>query len=877
MSTAVAALGTLDLTNAGTIQGGASFAANGETLAGAIQSFGDNDRVINTGTIIGSIATGAGDDRIENYGTLNGDVFLGAGDDTFLHRVSATLTGTVDGGAGTDSLIIDAAGGGTVRGSQFVNFERFSQTGSGAVNYVGAFQATTLDISGGTLNVGAGETLSSIGPVTITGSDAAETIDNAGTIAGSVAMGAGDDIFIDRAGSSVAGGVDGGTGVDLYRVILSGNRSGISARSGFEQLAVNGNGTLALTLEQRFDSVALAGTGLALTLNGNTVGTVTGSDAAEMLSVDGDITRVALGGGNDMLMLGTVTANGTYAGETGSDTLRFTSNAPVTLAGNASRFETITLAGNRLDIAGTLGATGNVMTLGEDAVALASGGTINGALDLGAGNDSFSLAPGAMLNGTVAGGAGDDLATVTLAGARTLDAATLTGFETLASTGTGTLTLTGAQNYGQVTAGTDLTIASGASLTTGTVRLASGNERLTIAGGFAGAVDGGAGSDTITISGGSAGTPVAFTGVSNVEAFGMTGGYATVSGNAALGNAALTGGRLVGLANSTIAASRIDVGAGATFGSAGTVNGNVNVAGTLSPGASPGIMTVNGNVALGGGSLSVFELTPTVSDKLVVNGALSIVSGATLQIVPVGTLRAGSSYDLITASGGLTGAFTTVNKPKPVRRDRPAHRPHPAARPVPDRCALLAADGAQHRLCQRHAGGAAGDQHAVRQPAGAGRNVGGIECARLRAADAGSLCLSDPAGRRSCTVADPGRARQRLHDRPAGCGGLHLRADDRPVAHAAGRCRTGQQCRARAKLWLPGRRRLWRPQLDDRGVCRLSERPAADRRAGRAHARRWRGGGHPWPLRRGQRMGLQRLAALRWRHSGYGALLADRA
>jgi hypothetical protein len=74
-------------------------------------------------------------------------------------------------------------------------------------------------------------------------------------------------------------------------------------------------------------------------------------------------------------------------------------------------------------------------------------------------------------------------------------------------------------------------------------------------------------------------------------------------------------------------------------------------------------MTVNGNVTLASGSLSVFELTPTVSDKLVVNGALQIASGATLQIVPVGTLRAGTSYDLITASGGITGGFTTVTKP----------------------------------------------------------------------------------------------------------------------------------------------------------------------------------------------------------------------
>ena len=669
LSTAVISYGgALDLTNAGKIRGGEGFREDyfGVNVAGAIdtQFAATNDRIVNTGTIIGSVATGAGDDRVENYGTITGDVFLGDGDDTFLHRASATLTGTVDGGNGIDSLIVDATGGGTVRASQFVNFERFSQIGNGAVDYVGAFNTETIGVSGGTITVAAGDTLSSTGGTTITGSDGAETVDNAGTIAGSVDLGAGNDTYVDRADSRILGTLDGGAGIDTYRVALSGDRSGIGARSGFEQLAVTGTGTLALTLDQRFDTVALAGTGLVLTLNGNTVGAVTGSDAAETLSVDGDIARVALGGGNDTLALGTAIASGSYAGGAGSDTLRFTADAPVTLAGNASGFETIALTGNALTVTGTLGAGGETATLGNGAqtLTLANGGTIAGTIDLGAGNDSFSLAPGGTLGGTVAGGAGDDLATVTLAGDRTL-AASLTGFETLATTGTGTLTLTGAQGYGQVLAGTDLTIASTGSLTTGTVRMGGGNERLTIAGDFAGGVDGGAGTDTIAVSGGSASAPVAFTNVSNVEAFGMSAGFATVSGTASLGTVTLSGGRLVGLANSTLNASRFDVAAGATFGSAGTVNGNVNVAGILSPGASPGVMTVNGNVTLANGSRALFELTPTISDKLVVNGALSIGTGTTLEIVPVGTLRAGTSYDLITASGGITGGFTTVTKP----------------------------------------------------------------------------------------------------------------------------------------------------------------------------------------------------------------------
>lgn len=63
----------------------------------------------------------------------------------------------------------------------------------------------------------------------------------------------------------------------------------------------------------------------------------------------------------------------------------------------------------------------------------------------------------------------------------------------------------------------------------------------------------------------------------------MTGGYATVSGNASFGAVDMTSGRLVGLAGSTMAATQFLVRQGATFGSAGTVNGNVTVAGILSP------------------------------------------------------------------------------------------------------------------------------------------------------------------------------------------------------------------------------------------------------------------------------------------------------
>ncbi|WP_242153167.1 autotransporter outer membrane beta-barrel domain-containing protein [Sphingomonas sp. BAUL-RG-20F-R05-02] len=656
----------LNLSNAGVIT------ATGTKTSTAIQTFDAFDNVIvNTGTITGDIFLGDGADTLDNAGTINGAVSLGAGDDRFIQRVGATVSGLVDGGDGNDRYIVDASGGtATLAASQISNFETVTQTGTGTGTgyYSGTFNVDTIALAGGTLAVAAGQTLATSGVTTITGGDAGVSIVNAGRIAGAVRLGAGDDSYTDMAGSIAAGGVDGGGGTNLYRVILNGNRSGIGARANFQQLAVAGTGTLTLALDQNFQSVSLAGANLNASLGGFTIGRIDGSAAAESASVDGDVAAASLGGGDDTLALGATTLAGRYDGGDGTDVLRLTANGPVTLTGTATHFETVSLANGTLTIAGTLGSDGAALAFGDgaQAVTVASGGTLAGSIDLGAGDDSFTLARGGALIGTVAGGAGagTDTATLDFANGLTLNSGTLTGFEQLVAQGSGTLALNGGGfSFDTATIAGDLTIAADASLTTSHLTFGPADNRLTIAGTFAGSVAGGIGTDSIDVSGGSVAAPVAFETVSGIEALRMSAGFATVSGDAAFGTVALAGGRLVGLAGSTIAASNITVGSNATFGSAGTVNGNVTVNGTLSPGASPGTMTVNGTVSLAGGSTSLFEITPSVSDKLVVNGALSIAQGATLQLVATGAVKPGTVTDLIVASGGITGSYTTVVKP----------------------------------------------------------------------------------------------------------------------------------------------------------------------------------------------------------------------
>lgn len=185
------------------------------------------------------------------------------------------------------------------------------------------------------------------------------------------------------------------------------------------------------------------------------------------------------------------------------------------------------------------------------------------------------------------------------------------------------------------------------------------NDTVNMGGTFNGEVNLGAGNNTLNVTGGSAAAPIQFGQITGVNAYNQTAGFASLAGNDTFGTITLGGGRLVGLAGSVITANSITIGSGATFGSAGTVVGSLLVNGTLSPGASPGTMTVIGGVTLASGSTSLFEITPTASDKLVVYGTLVIQPGSTLAVSAPG-ITPGTRLRLITSNGGITGSFTSL-------------------------------------------------------------------------------------------------------------------------------------------------------------------------------------------------------------------------
>jgi uncharacterized protein with beta-barrel porin domain len=355
--------------------------------------------------------------------------------------------------------------------------------------------------------------------------------------------------------------------------------------------------------------------------------------------------------------------------------------------------------------------TGSV-DLGALDDSMANYGTINGNVYLGEGNDRFTHGLGATLNGFVDGGAGTDALFIDISGGGLLDQATfdkLVGFESQSITGTGTITTNGPLGLDSlVLRDANLTLAAGQTLQTasdtsivfaegtnslinlgsiaGSLSFAGGTNSFVNLGSIAGPVTLGGGSNSFTIGAGSSvsgpviangaddllilatgGTDAspqelllaAFTGFERTR---QDSGTIALSGDYTTGQLTLAGGRFIGRTGSVLNASSIIVNQGATFGSAGTVNGDIAVQGTLSPGSSPGTMTVNGNVALAGNSTTLFEMTPTISDALIINGTLNIAPGATLKIVGNRPLTPGVTYSLITTTSGIAGSFTTIDK-----------------------------------------------------------------------------------------------------------------------------------------------------------------------------------------------------------------------
>jgi len=132
------------------------------------------------------------------------------------------------------------------------------------------------------------------------------------------------------------------------------------------------------------------------------------------------------------------------------------------------------------------------------------------------------------------------------------------------------------------------------------------------------------------------------------------------------GTAAVNGGLFS--VNGNLYAGNVVVNAGGTIGGSGfIVAPNVVVNGNLSPGNSPGTLSVVGNLVLTGANSTIIEIaSPTNYDRIVVSGQATL--GGTLNAVAYGggTITPGARYDFLQA-GSITGEFDSLIAPDGLR------------------------------------------------------------------------------------------------------------------------------------------------------------------------------------------------------------------
>jgi autotransporter-associated beta strand protein len=98
-----------------------------------------------------------------------------------------------------------------------------------------------------------------------------------------------------------------------------------------------------------------------------------------------------------------------------------------------------------------------------------------------------------------------------------------------------------------------------------------------------------------------------------------------------------------------------------------TGTGTVTFLNTFSPGASPATVSFGGDVALAGGSNLVVELGGTTPgnqyDTLAVNGDVTLGGAIDVDLLGGFTPAVGSEFEIVHASGGVAGKFTTASLP----------------------------------------------------------------------------------------------------------------------------------------------------------------------------------------------------------------------
>ncbi|MBI1311532.1 hypothetical protein GC176_09510 [bacterium] len=632
-----------------------------------INGFGGSDTLITAET--GGVLWNVTGPDAGNYGAvifssmenLTGNI----GDDVFDFAAGGSISGTIDGGAGTDTLdFADYVTSASVDVDRLVNIEAL--IGSAQLDTItGAAAGSSFNVTGA-------------GSGTVDGISFTSFENYTGQ--------SGDDSFVFGASGATAGTVNGGGG--LNTLTLSGNNdavtlSGVGSSVGFAG-QFNGNaftninaldtgvGADSLTGLNDVSIWTIGGTNTyaaqshSLTFAG--VETAIGGSSADTFNISGSSTINLLGGaGSDVFNFAAgATLAGLIDAGSGSDQVAYAGATGQTLVltgtGSTDGYNATNGTTTFLNLNSALGGSGNDTLQGTNNASVWSivtgtssytdnGGTntfsfnafetLNGGsgtdrfevtgtqaigLNAGAGNDTVAfLANGSALTGLVAGGTGTDtLDYSALTQSVTVNLGSLNSFENLIGGSASDKILGDGNNNVFVMTGAGTGTADGVAFQSFET------------------VDGAAGADTYNLSGLGAGRSVTLTGAGTSGINGLeatTGSFANIDVLIGTGSDSLTGANLV---------SNWSLGATNTYTTGGQS------------------LAFSGSTTLNGGS-NADTFTLTASKTLTINGgagndALVLGNGTTL----TGAFSGDSGTDTVNLSAYTTAITATVTGASPT-------------------------------------------------------------------------------------------------------------------------------------------------------------------------------------------------------------------
>jgi autotransporter-associated beta strand protein len=444
-----------------------------------------------------------------------------------------------------------------------------------------------------------------------------------------------------------------------------------------------GSGTTVLTGTNSYTGGTTIAAGTLQLGNGGTTGGITGNvmdagilafDRSDLFTFGGVISGTGsvrqIGSGTTVL-----TGTNSYTGGT-------TISAGTLQLGNGGTTGSITgnviddgiLAFDRTDVftfGGVISGTGNVRQIGSGTTVLTGTNSYigettiaAGTLQLGNGGSSGSISGNVIDNGILAFNRSEVLS---FSGA-------ISGTGGVTQIGPGTTILAGSNSYSGAT-----TVTSG-TLQAGSANGFSPNSAFTVnsildLNGFSNTIGSISGTGTVLNNGTTSATLTAGarnenSTFSGVLADGISVLQLVKSGSGALiltgnntytGTTTVNGGSLI--VDGSISSVQALVNASGLLGGRGLIGGNLTNSGIVSPGDSPGTLTVSGNYSqssTGTLQIEIAGLGAGQHDLLAVGGHATL--GGTVKLIRLGSfqLQPGDKVTFLTAGGGISGNFSTI-------------------------------------------------------------------------------------------------------------------------------------------------------------------------------------------------------------------------